>query len=157
MAAPKAAPSFFLKKVAAQPASGSQFLTDAERAVDADEDQDMSEAEKPTKDPSILHQIISLQSFDGSWDLKPLLELIGLASTPKANRPSSVRNDEPLDVKIWATILAIRYLEDKLAHEEEAWELLVAKAHHWLKGVVDNGVHMSEEWNRIAMVLMDEI
>ena len=154
MAPRKAGPSDFFQsiRVTAPQGSGSRFLADAE-----DEDESMSEAEEPATDPDPLHAIISLQSSDGSWLLKSLLDILGLADNERAKSPWGMRNNEPQDEKIWATILAIRYFMDKLAHEKEAWELLVKKAEGWLDGVCDNGAHLRTQWDGIALHLIDEM
>jgi len=105
----------------------------------------------PIQDPDPLHQIISLQCFDGSWTLKPLLKTLGLPDNPAATGPGG---KEPKAEKIWATILAIKYLEIKMAHEKDAWELLVEKAKGWLDGACAGGAGTRDTWVKMAEKLI---
>lgn len=102
----------------------------------------------PIQNPDPLHQIISLQCFDGSWPLKPLLKILSLSDNPAATGPGG---EKPQVEKIWATILAIKYLEIKMAHEKDAWELLVEKAKGWL-----DGAYAGDAGTRDALVEMAE-
>lgn len=105
----------------------------------------------PTQDPDPLHQIVYLQSFDGSWTLKPLLNILGLSDNPAATGPGE---KEPKAERIWATTLAIQYLEIKMAHEKDAWELLVEKAKGWLDGACAGDAGMRAEWVEMAEKLV---
>ncbi len=105
----------------------------------------------PIQDPDPLHQIISLQCFDGSWTLKPLLKTLGLPDNPATTGPGG---KEPKAEKIWATILAIKYLEIKMAHEEDAWELLVEKAKGWLDGACAGDAGTRDTWVEMAEKLI---
>ena len=84
-----------------------------------------------------LDAIISLQRFQGFWDLdQALLDACGVG--PKA---AALKGKES-QTRIWATILAISFLERKLASEKDTWELIVDKARGWLK---NDGVDVEDE------------
>ena len=84
------------------------------------------------RDP--LDQIISLQSFQGFWELEQaLLDACGIKESALVTDSSQ---------RVAATILAINFLERKLAGEKNSWELIVEKATRWLDG---QGVKMEEE------------
>ena len=91
-----------------------------------------------------LDAIISLQCFQGFWHLEQrLLNVCGVAksaatSTILANASSA----QSSHAKMWATIIAITFLERKMAGEKDAWELIVDKAKGWLQ---DNGVDAAQE------------
>lgn len=108
----------------------------AARSGDSEEDKlagpDLVAAKGET-DP--LHQIIALQSFDGSWELNDkFLEVLKLSWSKVKSRVSS-----PSEEKVWATVLAICFLEKKMAEQKDAWELVVDKARVWLSGVAKDG------------------
>ncbi|KAI1421411.1 von Willebrand factor type A domain-containing protein [Xylaria sp. FL1777] len=66
-----------------------------------------------------MHEIIRLQKSDGSWDWdQRLLDVLGI--TQGAHNA------------VVATALAIVFLEKRMAHEAESWELIVEKARNWL-------------------------
>ena len=140
------------------PSPGTKFHPDVEGEVD--EDGSMSDAEdQPASDPDPdpLHALISLQSFDGSWPLAPLLALLKLTSNQTPTNPPGMKSNELQEERIWATILAIRYLKTKLAREKEAWELLVQKAEGWLDGVCDGARQAREQWDGVAGELVGGI
>ncbi|TGJ87358.1 hypothetical protein E0Z10_g1338 [Xylaria hypoxylon] len=68
-----------------------------------------------------MHEIIRLQKFDGFWEWdQRLTNILGIGLNPE-------RQDA-----ILATALAIAFLENRMAHEAESWELIVEKARNWL-------------------------
>lgn len=77
----------------------------------------------PTGPRGIFSQLISMQSFDGSWSDPGSIATI---CHIHANAPTD------LDAKIWATMLAVCYLESRLADLRDEWELLVDKARKWI-------------------------
>lgn len=84
-------------------------------------------------DEDLLHYLISLQTFSGSWTWSPeLLELLKLdeALVRRIDGRSRV-SDEQL-----ATALVIAVFEEKLAAFTGSWELIVEKAREWLAGDV---------------------
>ena len=92
-----------------------------------------------------LDRVISLQRFQGFWELDhALLDVCGVAkSTAAGTMQADQSSAEPIRKTIvWATILAIFYLERVLATDKEAWELVVDKAKAFLQ---NSGVHMQTE------------
>ena len=82
------------------------------------------DAEAEKTDP--LQKIIDLQTFEGYWNLDArLLEVVGLSAEHQA----------PHDMKptVWATVLAITFLEGRMSGDREAWVMVVEKARGWLK------------------------
>ena len=70
--------------------------------------------------------LISLQHASGYWLLKDISEKIMMKSLPELQCPSGVTQ------QVWATILALVFLELKLGHQKDEWELIAAKAEMWL-------------------------
>ena len=119
---------------------------------DGSEDDDT--ADICPQDSNPLHRIISLQSFDGSWPLAPLLKALDLTDNPAAAGPRATRAQRPQAEIVWATVLAINYLEAKLADEKDAWELLVNKARGWLDGACAGDDGMRAELEETAEKLV---
>jgi hypothetical protein len=63
---------------------------------------------------------------------------------------NAVGPDAQIAEKIFATALVICFLEQKMAGEEDMWELVVEKARTWLESnstvVEDEGSKMEEVW-----------
>lgn len=80
-----------------------------------------------------LQRLIALQSFAGYWQFTPDLLAICCSSSSSS---SSISTSPPqgIDPKIFATVLALLYLEMKMGGEEEkeAWEMVAEKARGWL-------------------------
>jgi len=97
--------------------------------VDYSEDE-LVEAGGPATETDSLHQIIALQSFEGSWELDdPLLLVLKLSRVDaESDVLVKIRNT------VWATVLAIWFLEKKMGDQKDAWELVVEKARGWLDG-----------------------
>ena len=90
------------------------------------------------KDP--LQKLIALQTFEGFWEFDaPLLNVVAVSGQHKV--------PEGLHLRLWATILAITYLEKKMRAEKEAWEMCVDKAKGWLAGDgVEDGKAVDGWW-----------
>jgi len=89
--------------------------------------------QSPLEQTDPLAQLVSLQHADGTWDLSPrLAALLGkpretlLAALPSSSFPPE------LAVRIWATSLALAWLQRHQAATEDEWSLLAGKARHWL-------------------------
>ena len=118
----------------------------AERAEEAAEEMDMK-VDTKVEETDPLQKIIALQTFEGYWNLDaPLLEVVGLSAQHKA--PQGV------DSKVWAAVLAITFLERKMAGDKEAWEMVVEKARGWLEDVEKGQKGASEEMWTIAEQLI---
>ncbi|KAL8828397.1 MAG: hypothetical protein Q9191_002613 [Dirinaria sp. TL-2023a] len=118
------------------------------------------ESPTPQKTPAnnVLDRIISLQRYQGSWELDhALLDVCGVAkSTAAGAMQADESSAEPLrKTTVWATILALVYLERVLAKDKGAWELLVDKAKSLLQ---NSGVQMQAEMEESPLKeLLDEI
>lgn len=103
-------------------------------------EEEPSNEEKPSDGP-LLVRIVDRQAFDGSWpsytsipckemglkpdDVQKLIETI--ASTAK-------QDAEQNSIKaLVTTVLVVRYMEKKMADEEETWELVVEKARMFIE------------------------
>lgn len=106
------------------------------------------ESPTPQNTPAnnVLDRIISLQRYQGSWELDhALLDVCGIAKSTAAGAMQADESSaaEPLrKTTVWATILAIVYLERVLAKDRGAWELVVDKAKSLLQ---NSGVQMQAE------------
>lgn len=73
-----------------------------------------------------LQPLLLLQSFDGSWELtSPLADALGTALGGLAPGDESGA--------VWATALALAFLDLRLASRAEEWALVAEKAHTWLR------------------------
>ncbi|KAI0458312.1 von Willebrand factor type A domain-containing protein [Xylaria acuta] len=80
-----------------------------------------TESPKADNHDDKMYEVISLQKSDGSWECdQRLLDIVGISLD------SERRNT------IVATALAIAFLQVRMAHEAESWELIVEKAKSWL-------------------------
>ena len=106
------------------------------------------EVDTKAEETDPLQKIIALQTFEGYWNLDaPLLEVVGLSAQHKA--PQGV------DSKVWAAMLAITFLEGKMAGDEEVWEMVVDKARGWLKDVEKGQEGVSDEmWTLAERLIM---
>ncbi|CAG9312779.1 unnamed protein product [Blepharisma stoltei] len=77
---------------------------------------------------SIYMQLLTLQLFDGSWDLNRVSKLLK-CSSQIPQEISSLPDSE----KIWATLLALAFLQKKHLDTKSSWELIERKALKWLK------------------------
>ena len=93
-------------------------------------------ASAPKTPEQLLHHLIALQTFQGSWDLD-----VSLISALKSG--ASINLDEALvsreissgvDKTHLATAIIIVVLETKLAAFRGSWELVIEKARAWLEG-----------------------
>ncbi|KAG7007803.1 hypothetical protein G7Y79_00008g024410 [Physcia stellaris] len=91
-----------------------------------------------------LDIIISLQHFTGFWEFnKDLLSVCGIGTSAAAGTMlASASSGQPSRGQVWATVLAITFLERKMTSEKDTWELIVDKAKVWLQS---NGVSMEKE------------
>ena len=80
-----------------------------------------------------LSYLIRLQQADGSWALDAVLASILGRSVPDLEAACPVRCEG--DVRtIWATVLAVEYLETRHGAQRDEWELVAMKAESWLQG-----------------------
>ena len=95
-----------------------------------------------------LRNLIILQTFDGYWNLDfSLLEIVGVSVQHKA--PQGV------DSRVWAAVLAITFLEKKMASDKDSWEMVVEKARGWLKDVEEGEEEvLQEKWTLAEQLIM---
>merc|ERR1712060_1040432 len=78
-------------------------------------------------DDHLMHQIVVLQCFDGSWEwcdkLGKVVGCPGEALNPQQSIPD----------RVWTTALMLAFLQQRLASREEEWMLLANKATKWLR------------------------
>jgi hypothetical protein len=96
----------------------------------------------------LTHFLISLQSFEGSWQFsQAVVETLGIEE--EALRRVSAACGADLDVFITAAMVAV--FEQKLKAFEGSWELVVGKARDWL---AEQGVGDADELVEKAKVLV---
>ena len=97
--------------------------------IDFEIDED-SKTSTTAKSTDRLQRLIALQSFAGYWQFTPDLLAICSPSSSSISTPPP----QGIDPKIFATVLALLYLEMKMGGEEEkeAWEMVAEKARGWL-------------------------
>ncbi|XP_043914789.1 von Willebrand factor A domain-containing protein 5A-like [Protopterus annectens] len=76
-------------------------------------------------------KLISLQNADGSWKLDK--EFAALMALSEKELSSKIPKQE-IDNSVWATVLAIVWLDAFGAEQKDECELLVEKALTWVKG-----------------------
>ena len=102
-----------------------------------------AEAEKTDQ----LQKIIGLQTFDGCWNLDArLLEVVGLCA----------EHQSPHDMNptVWATVLAITFLEGRMPGDREAWVMVVEKARGWLKDMEKGQDGSLQQWKLAKHLVM---
>ena len=104
------------------------------------------DAEAEKTDP--LQKIIGLQTFDGYWSLDArLLEVVGLSAEHQALHD--------MDPTVWATVLAITFLEGRMPGDREAWVMVVEKARGWLKDMEKGQDGILQKWTLAKQLIMD--
>ncbi len=85
-------------------------------------------AVETAEETDVLYALIALQTFDGSWKFdEALLRVLQLDGVEAAKIvPRSVREG------VWATVLAICFLERNMGDRKDAWELVAEKARGWI-------------------------
>ena len=121
---------------------------DVDDVIDYSEDEEEKKTkEKEETDP--LQRIVQLQAFAGYWAFdEGLLKAVGISGDNKV--PDGLEKTE-----VWGTILAIVFLEVKVAEEKEAWEMVVEKGRMWLEGegVDENDGQVKGWWERARELL----
>jgi hypothetical protein len=100
---------------------------------------DIKAAPLPRTNEDKLHELISLQTFDGSWKwTETLFAVLELEDKLiKATLPG-------LGETMMATLLAVAFLEGKMEEEEGVWEMVVEKAKGWLEGNVGKSKYIGD-------------
>jgi hypothetical protein len=104
-------------------------------------------AKKKTPE-ELTHHLISLQTFEGSWEFSQSLAGILGIEEEALKRVSAARG---VDIKVFITVAVVVVFERKLRAFEGSWELVVGKARDWLG---DQGVGDADELLEKAKVLL---
>jgi hypothetical protein len=103
----------------------------------------------PKTPEELTQHLISLQTFEGFWEVSPsLLETLKI----KDQEFQSVCSDSGLSPTVLMTTIAVLFFERKLKAFEGSWELVVDKAKGWLG---EQGVHNVEESVEKIKMLVD--
>ena len=103
------------------------------------------DAEAEMTDP--LEKIIDLQTFEGYWNLDArLLEVVGLSAEHQA--------PHDMNPTMWATVLAITFLEGRMPGDREAWVMVVEKARGWLKEMEKGQDGSLQRWTLAKQLVM---
>jgi Vault protein inter-alpha-trypsin domain/von Willebrand factor type A domain len=92
------------------------------------EKRDKKSAKEANTDEERMHELISLQNFDGSWKLTT--KLLAVLKVQDAKAKGTLPG---LDDAVLATLLAVAFLEGMMGEEEGLWEMVVEKAKNWLE------------------------
>ncbi|KAJ5202024.1 von Willebrand factor type A [Penicillium cinerascens] len=141
-------------------------LKSARDVSDNDDDNDDASVHSSTSSPKTmpLQKLISLQTFDGYWDIDDeLLQTVGL--DPRTTRAklqshydflkgSMATEVSALDqwFKILATCLVCHFLENKASESKDVWELVKTKADGWVQDEL-NAMDSTDQ--QIVMKLID--
>lgn len=108
-------------------------MEDEDGEQEAKEEEEAAAAETCSDSP--VEDLAAAQSFDGFWTFSAMLaKLTGVSlEDAKARISLTVATSGDVDA-VYATLLAVAYLETKCKDDEEVWELFVAKAKTWLEG-----------------------
>jgi hypothetical protein len=87
-------------------------------------------AAPPMTNEEKMLELVSLQSFDGSWQMtNKFLLILGL-------NEAMLTALLQLEDTVVATLVAVGFLECKVPEEEGVWEMIVEKAKGWLDGKI---------------------
>lgn len=111
-------------------------------------DGDYEELSKTSESTDPLQKLIALQTFEGFWEFDaPLQSVVGVSSQDKLPEGGHHSN-------MWATILAVTFLEKKLGTEKEAWEMLAEKVKQWLiRAEIEAGNAVQGWWEQAEKLI----
>ena len=133
---PPAVTIIALKTISSPPADDEilQDYCDDEDGVNYCDDEDdvayrptAPSVQAPLTPHDLLRSLVLLQQFDGSFDASVVSVTGSDASTLAA-----LAAELGVSVEAVATALAVAFFETKLAHLQDDWQLIVAKARKWL-------------------------
>ncbi|KAM8960961.1 von Willebrand factor A domain-containing protein 5A-like [Pelodytes ibericus] len=96
---------------------------------------DVMEEESESRSPKVeeipaLSRLITLQNADGSWNLSSeLSSVLGIAE----NLLREKKPDQSIEDSVWATTLAVIWLNASCAEQIDEWELMAGKSLSWIK------------------------
>ena len=80
-----------------------------------------------------MQRLISLQHADGCWDLTPeLAAALGARLVDLEKMLDRMASRTDASRQLWATALAVAWLEKKAGDAANEWRLLAFKARQWL-------------------------
>ena len=126
------------------PTKGSEAKLMFEMAADDEcmEYQSYRAKSKPSSTSDKYTAVISLQQAEGSWQLNSTLASALTKPLKKLESSCPVPNEGNIRI-VWATILALVFLETECAAQRDEWELVAFKAEMWLQGQsLPSGVDM---------------
>ncbi|KAG6883767.1 hypothetical protein C0992_007869 [Termitomyces sp. T32_za158] len=94
--------------------------------------QRVQRAEPPAHVSPVVIKLVRLQDFDGSFSLESLRNISGIGSAVDE------LNTFHVDAKIWATVLAIAFMQKEMVDQKVLQKDLVAKAREFLDTTVEN-------------------
>lgn len=100
---------------------------------------DVKAAPMPKTDEEKMHELIALQSFDGSWKWgEGLFQMLEI----EQKKLRAVLTG--LQEEVMATLVAVAFLEGRVAAEEGVWEMVVEKAKGWLAAKVGESRYVDD-------------
>ncbi|GAB1605103.1 von Willebrand factor A domain-containing protein 5A-like [Argonauta hians] len=97
-----------------------------------------------------LKSLLLLQNFYGYWDLNESLAMVLRQPFDQLKQQNPAVNEN-----IWATILVIVFLRERLASQKCEWELIVDKARRWLRSQTTDALKV-EQLTREASQLLKQ-
>lgn len=136
------APAQFYAPIQAKPSAPVPALSSPSAAAPA------AKETKPSKSPEeLLLHLISLQTFEGSWECTVAL----LASLPLDQGLVKNEISSGTNKKQFATAIVIAFFEEKLAAFKGSWELVVDKAREWLESEVGDAGKIVEKARKVLV------
>jgi hypothetical protein len=87
-----------------------------------------------------MHELIVLQSADGSWELTPhLASIVGRDLAELRFAVDDLTGPREAILRVWATALAIAWLIENAIDVQDEWHLLADKGRRW----IDNTTRVS--------------
>ncbi|CAF1457389.1 unnamed protein product [Adineta steineri] len=102
----------------------------------------------PSNDEDVVRHLISLQKFDGLWNLSGS-EVQNLSKKPLTSFQSNISNDS----SILSTIIVIIIFETKFDSSKTLWSFMVNKARKRLTELLDNNGKLEQLINEIKSQL----
>jgi len=114
--------------------------------------------EDETEEIEPFQSFIMQQGAEGSWKLtQKFAETIGFSYEELIEAsPSNIGKQNEGALSVWATILALKFLEVSYEDFSEKWELLAKKAKSWLSNEIQKmKLQIEEIENAAAKLLRD--
>lgn len=92
--------------------------------------------------------LIDLQDFEGYWPAEQSEEIIKIVGVKLEE------NKDEVKMKVFLTMLVVKFLEEKCGDEEGTWGLIVEKARAWIAGLGISGVELEGLEKKVASLVM---